>query len=195
MSVYGDQPDEPVGEEAVLSPKSFYGVGKVASEHYLRLYKQYGIQSTALRLFNVYGPGQNMDNLRQGMVSIFLAQAFNNRHVIVKGDKNRYRDFVYIDDVVDAFLNSLKSRTGFEVINICTGLKTTIEAVLDTIADMVPFGFSTEFSDNTPGDQFGIVGDPAKASIKLNWQPKVSFEEGISYMINRLQDGNGSYAK
>jgi len=76
MSVYGDQPDHKVNEEAMLKPKSFYGVGKVASEHYLRIYQQYGIQSTAMRLFNVYGPGQNLKNLRQGMVSIFFGHGF-----------------------------------------------------------------------------------------------------------------------
>ena len=85
MSVYGDKPDAPVEEDTTLNPKSFYGVGKVASEHYLRIYAQYGVNSVALRLFNVYGPGQNMENLRQGMVSIFLAQAFENKHIHVKG--------------------------------------------------------------------------------------------------------------
>jgi len=64
MSVYGEQPDGQVAESAILMPKSFYGIGKLASENYLRIYGQYGIKTTALRLFNVYGPGQNMGNLR-----------------------------------------------------------------------------------------------------------------------------------
>jgi UDP-glucose 4-epimerase len=107
MSVYGVQPNEPVTEEAPTFPQSFYGVGKLASEHYLRLYEQYGVRSTVLRLFNVYGEGQNMKNLRQGMVSIFMAMMVDDGHIHVKGNPNRYRDFVYIDDVVSAFLLAL----------------------------------------------------------------------------------------
>jgi len=79
MSVYGDKPDEPVKEDTILKTKSFYGVGKIASEHYMRIYQQYGINSTALRLFNVYGPGQNMKNLRQGMVSIFFGTGYRQQ--------------------------------------------------------------------------------------------------------------------
>ena len=67
MSVYGDKDIQPVGEQVSLTPKSFYAVGKIASENYLRNYSKLGIRSTALRLFNVYGPGQNLSNLRQGM--------------------------------------------------------------------------------------------------------------------------------
>ena len=75
MSVYGEPPQSPVGEQQPTLPKSFYAVGKLASEHYMRIYCQYGIACSALRLFNVYGPGQNWSNLRQGMVSIFLAHS------------------------------------------------------------------------------------------------------------------------
>ena len=89
MSVYGRKPDRPVSEEEIASPESFYGVGKLASEEYLRIYEQFGIRSTSLRLFNIYGPGQNMANLQQGMVSIFLAQMLKDRHILVKGGKDR----------------------------------------------------------------------------------------------------------
>lgn len=86
MSVYGDENVCPVRECDELKPKSFYGVGEIASEHYMRLYSmQYGIKCTALRFNNTYGPGQNMDNLKQGMVSIYLAMAIKNRHILVKG--------------------------------------------------------------------------------------------------------------
>ena len=85
MSVYGDQPDIPITEEASTLPKSFYAVGKLASEHYLDIYSKYSIDIVALRLFNVYGPGQNMENLKQGMISILLAQALSNKHILIKG--------------------------------------------------------------------------------------------------------------
>ena len=72
MSVYGDVPDEPISEDYGCSPLSCYGVGKLAAENYLRIY-QHQLPYVALRMFNVYGPGQDMKNLRQGMVSIYLA--------------------------------------------------------------------------------------------------------------------------
>ena len=70
MSVYGMQPEKPVNEDSHCSPSSFYGVGKLASEHYLKIYQPFGIDTTSLRLFNVYGPGQNLENLRQGYFSL-----------------------------------------------------------------------------------------------------------------------------
>ena len=87
MSVYGDHNPPLVDEITATVPKSFYAVGKLASENYMRIYSSYGIACTALRFFNVYGIGQNMANLRQGMASIFLAQAIKNRHILVRGEK------------------------------------------------------------------------------------------------------------
>lgn len=182
MSVYGDQPDKPVSEDACKSPKSFYGVGKIASEHYMRIYNQYGIDSVALRLFNVYGPGQNMENLRQGMVSIFLAQAIKSQHIHVKGSKDRFRDFIYIDDVVNAFLSFIEesnTNNDFRFYNICTGIRTTIEELIELMKDQLPFEFSVEYSGSTSGDQFGITGDPSKIKNEISWVAKYSLKEGM----------------
>jgi UDP-glucose 4-epimerase len=187
MSVYGDHPDRPVPEDAVATPKSFYGVGKVASENYMRIYQQYGIKAIALRLFNVYGPGQNMKNLRQGMVSIFLAQAIKDKHIHVKGSKDRYRDFIYIDDVVDAFLLFLdkKSDRGFfEVFNISTGVRTTIEQLIEHFKNKLPFEISIKYEGSTPGDQFGIVGDPSKIIAMHAWKARFSLEKGLSEFVH-----------
>ncbi len=184
MSVYGDQPDKPVGEDAVALPKSFYGVGKIASEHYLRMYHEhYGIDCAALRLFNVYGPGQNMQNLRQGMVSIYLAQAINNRHILVKGSPDRFRDFVYIDDVVDAFLSFLPVSAGYKFYNVATGVKTTVGMLLEEIRKAVPFQTTLEFASGTPGDQFGITGDISAIALATGWQPKTHLDRGLHTMI------------
>ena len=76
MSVYGIKTEGAVAENDNCEPESFYGVAKLASEKYLRIFQQFGIQTTSLRLFNVYGPGQNMKNLKQGMVSIFWLKCF-----------------------------------------------------------------------------------------------------------------------
>tara|TARA_B100000767_G_scaffold251948_1_gene255356 strand:- start:14702 stop:15634 length:933 start_codon:yes stop_codon:yes gene_type:complete len=185
MSIYGDQKNMPVSEKVVLSPKSFYGVGKIASEYYMRIYQEYGINSTALRLFNVYGPGQNLQNLKQGMVSIFIAQAIKSRNVHVKGSKLRFRDFVFIDDVVNAFFLAAERKDfAFKALNISTGVKTSIEHLMLIIKKYLPFEFNIRYDGSTPGDQFGITGDKFEAKKELDWQPKIDLVNGIEKTCN-----------
>lgn len=185
MSVYGDVEDKPIDENCSTFPKTYYAVGKLASENYMRIYSGYGIKCTALRFYNVYGPGQNMDNLRQGMVSIYLAQALENGNVLVKGSKDRFRDFVYIDDVVDAVIMSMNKETPslFNIFNVCTGVRTTVEQVLSTINKSLDDDITIEYTDGTPGDQFGIYGNHDRITSLLGWRPKMSFEDGIVNMI------------
>lgn len=184
MSVYGDSNPPLCTEDTAASPKSFYAAGKLASENYMRIYSNnFGIACTALRFFNVYGEGQNMDNLRQGMASIYLAMALKNHHINVKGSGKRFRDFVYISDVVKAVLISLEREEGFEVFNVCTGVMTTVEEVVESIRKQLDFDVSVEYSEGTPGDQFGIYGSYEKIESFLGWKPEINFEQGISKMI------------
>lgn len=184
MSVYGDV-NPPICDENTLTiPKSFYAVGKLASENYMRIFSDFGIACTALRFFNVYGIGQNMNNLRQGMASIYLAMAIKDHHIVVKGSKDRFRDFVYIDDVVEAVICSLNRKEGFDFYNVCTGIPTRVEKVVDTIRQNLPFAVSVEYTGNTPGDQFGIYGSHQKITEALNWYPRIQFEDGMKKMIN-----------
>ena len=187
MSVYGDQPDIPITEEASTLPKSFYAVGKLASEYYLKIYSKYNIDVVALRLFNVYGPGQNMENLKQGMISIFLAQALSNKHISVKGNPERFRDFVYIDDIVDSFKIILEANElGYRCYNISTGVRTTISDLLHKIITCLPFEVSVEYSGSTPGDQFGIYGDANKIAKELGWKYQIDLNQGLKKMINSI---------
>ncbi len=184
MSVYGDQPNIPIPETVNPNPKSFYGVGKFASEHYLRLYRQYGIQSASLRLFNVYGPGQNMANLRQGMVSIYLAQALEMHEIQVKGSGDRYRDFVYIDDVVDAFLAlgscSLENYSEF---NVATGVRTTVFELIEYLSASLPFEVRVCYEGATLGDVFGITGNADRLRHLAGWSPKTNLQAGLERMV------------
>ncbi len=189
MSVYGDQPDAPVNEEADTRPKSFYAVGKIASEHYLRIYSEYGMSNTALRLFNTYGYWQNMVNLKQGMVSIFLAQALNSKRIVVKGSAERYRDFIFIDDVVEAFIQAVRfNDKKYRVFNIGTGRRTTVAELLDKIVSNLPFDVEVEFASSTPGDQFGIYADAKLASQDLDWEPTIRLDRGLKVMINWIRE-------
>ena len=188
MSVYGDQQDTPISETALTQPKSFYGVGKLASEQYMRIYRQYGIESVSLRLFNVYGPGQNMKNLRQGMVSIYLAQAFDNHKICIKGPADRFRDFIYIDDVVDAFLHfeSIPPNTEF-VFNIGTGVKTTVSKLIDNICNLLPFPVEILYEGSTLGDVFGIRANCDRARLQAEWIAKTPLNVGLQSMISWAQ--------
>ncbi len=184
MSTYGDHIPPVCPEDTALEPKSFYAVGKLASENYMRIFSEFKIACTALRFFNVYGPGQNLDNLRQGMASIFLAMAINDHHVHVKGSKDRFRDFVFIDDVVDAVLKSLNRESGYDVFNVCTGVPTTVETVVETIRNALPYEVSVKYADSTPGDQFGIYGNYSKINAALGWKPNYDFQTGMKMMID-----------
>ena len=191
MSVYGDQPDIPITEEASTLPKSFYAVGKLASEHYLDIYSKYSIDIVALRLFNVYGPGQNMENLKQGMVSIFLAQALTNKKIIVKGNPQRFRDLVYIEDIINSFTIFLGvNKPGYRYYNVSTGIRTTISDLLDKIIAYLPYEVSVEYSDSTPGDQFGIYGDATKIEKVLGWKYQTDLDKGLKKMINSILTSN-----
>ena len=119
------------------------------------------------------------------MVSIFIAQAINTRSVIVRGSKLRFRDFVYIDDVVDAFiLASERKDFSFKALNISTGVKTTIENLLFIIQKHLPFKFNIKYDGTTPGDQFGIIGNKNEAKNEIDWQPKISLASGIEKTCN-----------
>ena len=191
MSVYGVQPDEKISEDILPCPTSFYGVGKLASEHYLRLYSKFGIATSSARLFNVYGPGQNMENMRQGMVSIFLSLALKNKRIHVKGDSKRYRDFIYIDDVIDAFLKLLEINHGNNCFNICTGVRTTVGNLIKEIQNELPFEVVVTYKGSTLGDLFGIVGDNSKILNELNFAPNIVLSDGLNRMIKRvLNHGN-----
>lgn len=186
MSVYGDHKEKQVDENSSAVPKSFYAVGKLASENYMRIFSQeYGLKCTALRFFNVYGIGQNMENLKQGMASIYLAQAIKSKHIIIKGTGERFRDFVYISDVVEAVRKSLEREAGndFEIYNVSTNKPTLVKDIIKLIVDNVNFDLTYEYVDGTPGDQFGIYGNNVKIKKDLGWFPTFTFEDGMKKMI------------
>ena len=186
MSVYGDHKERQVDENSFAVPKSFYAVGKLASENYMRIFSQeYGLKCTALRFFNVYGIGQNMENLKQGMASIYLAQAIKSKHIIIKGTGERFRDFVYISDVVEAVRKSLEREAGndFEIYNVSTNKPTLVKDIIKLIVDNVNFDLTYEYVDGTPGDQFVIYGNNVKIKKDLGWFPTCTFEDGMKKMI------------
>lgn len=183
MSVYGDVPDIPAREESVCQPLSCYGVGKLAAEGYLRVYG-HRMPYVIMRMFNVYGPGQNMDNLRQGMVSIYLSQALATGRVHVKGSLERFRDFAYIDDVVDAWWQAVFCPEAANLaINVATGKRTTVRALLEAIRKCVP-EMSWYVEGSTPGDQSGIYAEISRMRNILGLTSFTSLEEGLRRFVD-----------
>jgi len=192
MSAYGEEDNkECFSEEDNINPKSFYAVGKLASERYMKIFaQQYGIEYVALRYFNVYGPGQNLENMKQGMVSIYLKQFLDDefKDVIVKGPLDRFRDLIYIDDVVDITIESSKNKSfANKIVNVGTGKKTTVEEILTLIKQFTSSKKEIVISDGTPGDQFGIYTDN-KLLLSIYNKPLMSFEKGLKKMIEWISE-------
>jgi UDP-glucose 4-epimerase len=188
MGVYGKTLNQPVNEETPCMPISFYGANKLASEHYCRIYGSLGLNITAFRMFNVYGPGQNMDNMKQGMLSIYLSFLLKNEIVHVKGSLDRYRDFIYIDDVTSAWLAAYQNPNAYgKTYNLGSGNKTTISQLLEMLIQACK-GRKAEKSDyeflqGTPGDQHGMVADINRICAEIQWKPQVLLEKGITKMV------------
>ena len=186
MSVYGAAPDAPVREDAQLQPLSCYGVGKAAAEGYLQVFSQH-LPFVAMRMFNVYGPGQDMTNLRQGMVSIYLAQALATQRIVVRGSLQRYRDFVFIDDVVEAWMRALQREEALNhAINIGTGVRTEVGQLLNLIKALVP-GTTLDVADSTPGDQFGICADTSRMARLLGISTTVPLNDGLQRFMTKVR--------
>jgi UDP-glucose 4-epimerase len=182
MSVYGDVADAPTTETTVARPKSCYGIGKLAAEQYLHVFRN-EVPYTAMRMFNVYGPGQNLDNLRQGMVSIYVAMALRSGVIDVRGGLDRFRDFVHVDDIVAAWMAALCEKEPLnDVVNVATGVRTTVRELLDIIVKLVP-GTQVREAAGTPGDQLGIYADISRARGALGWEPRIALRDGVAGFV------------
>ena len=183
MSVYGNQPDVPVREDAPCLPLSCYGNGKLAAERYLTIYGR-DLPFIAYRMFNVYGPGQDLSNLRQGMVSIFLAQALTSGKVHVKGSAARFRDFIHVDDVVEAW-----ARAAFDqnpesaILNLGTGVRSTVSDLLSEIQGHIP-DMEWFCEGATLGDQNGIYAETSALRHRLGLSQMKGLKEGLPEFID-----------
>jgi len=186
VAVYGQKKSSiKVSEIDRCNPLSFYGQSKFTSENYLELYKKfYKINGTSLRLFNTYGPGQDLNNLRQGMLSIYLSQAIRNKKIIVNGSVDRFRDFVHVDDVVSAFVEIMKKKNLSKAYNVCYGVKTSVKKAIKLISKNLPYAPRVTVKGKTLGDQFGVVGNNNLLKKKIKWKRKFeNIEIGIENFV------------
>jgi UDP-glucose 4-epimerase len=188
MNVYGDPKSgaRRVDESEPPNPPSPYAVAKLASEGLLEVLGAVGLDAASLRLFNVYGPGQDLNNMKQGMVSIFLSFVLRGEPIRVRGSLDRFRDFVFVDDVVNAFLTlgRLPNVTG--QFNVGTGRMTTVHELLRRICTAMgvdPEEYEITEHEGTIRDQFGIYADITKLR-GLGWTPNVELSHGLTQMAD-----------
>lgn len=189
MSVYGAVPAQAgaVNEEYPCKPVSYYGCNKLASEKMIEIFcRNADIKYTIFRLFNGYGPGQNMLNMQQGMVSIYLSYLMNDTQVHVKGSLERFRDFIYIDDIIEAFSRSEGNEDTYSgVFNLGTSVKTAVKELLTLslgIYGKDDFDKWVKVEGSTPGDITGCVADINKLKAALRWEPEYELKQGLLKM-------------
>ncbi|MFT7507220.1 MAG: UDP-glucose 4-epimerase [Acidimicrobiales bacterium] len=188
-TVYGDSDVNPIPVTQSTQPKSYYGITKLAGEHYARIFSS-DIDTTILRMFNVYGPGQNMENIKQGMVSIYLHYLAQGEPILVKGSGDRFRDFIYIDDVVSAWIAAINAeRTFGKTYNLSAGTRTTVGELIGLLTSA--WGnpdHSVTYTTGTPGDAMGSRGDIVSTKEDLQWSPEVGMEEGIEKTVAWIKE-------
>jgi UDP-glucose 4-epimerase len=178
-TIYGTPEELPVREGHAQRPESPYGVAKKAAGDYLHYYREVrGLEFSALALANVFGPRQDPHG-EAGVVSIFAGRLLDHERPVIFGDGKQTRDFVYVDDVVDAFVRAVDKGGGL-LLNIGTGVETSVQQLFDTMARLTGFKEPARYEAPRVGELQRNALDPARAGIHLGWQPWTSLEEGIA---------------
>ncbi len=186
-AVYGDQGAQPLKESASPNPRSPYAVSKLAAEYYVRTIGDlWGIESVSLRVFNAYGPGQHLPPSHPPVIPNFLRQAVRGGTLVMHGDGNQTRDYVYVDDVVAALI-AAATAPGLNqmVINIGSGQETSIRNLVRLVTAVT--GAKTEVISNprtSPGVS-RMCADISLAREKLGYQPRFSLEDGLRLTLER----------
>jgi UDP-glucose 4-epimerase len=187
-SRYGAPTSLPVGESTQADPFSPYGVGKLAGELYLGAYaRMYGIAPICLALANVYGPRQNPHG-ETGVIAVFGSAMITGRPVTIYGDGTGSRDYVYVDDVIDALVRAARAPMSTAgTYNVGTGHQTTTTQVHRLISAVLDGSSLPCFEAARTGELRAIALDAAKAEIDLGWKPAVGIAEGIERTIGWLR--------
>jgi len=201
MTVYSSASPLPTPEEAPCEPISYYGITKYAAERYVRTTAErvdldFDFRVTCFRMYSVYGPRQALDNPYQGVLGIFLGNLLRGEPLTIFGDGEQSRDFVYIDDIVNAWVGALgKPATYGRIFNLGSGHRLSI----NQLADFVLAAFNHTRSDYPvvyapvrPGDQRRVEADITQARVTLGWEPRVSFEQGLAETVQWAIKQQGS---
>ena len=192
----------PTSEDSKIDPISFYGITKLFQEQsILSVCNSLGIDSIAFRYQNVYGPGQSLNNPYTGILAVFSNLILKNKNINIFEDGLESRDFVYIDDVVDATILGLEnSEIKNEIFNVGTGIPTSVKQIADLLIKL--YGVPTDVKisgDFRLGDIRHNYADLSKISKLLNFNPKINIEDGLSNFVNWVKNqpvnANNNYEK
>jgi len=179
-AVYGEPDRVPVTESQCLTPTSPYGVTKLAADHYTRLYADlYGLETVALRYFNVYGPGQAGGDYN-GVISTFVDRAVAGEPLVVHGNGSQTRDFVHVSDVVDANLAAATTDHVGEAFNVGTGTSVTIRELAEHVRRITGADVPIEHDEARSGDVTNSRADLTAARSRLGYEPVITLDEGLA---------------
>ena len=189
MGVYSDNRDTtPIPETHPADPVSPYGISKLALEQLThRMAASGGLQSTVLRLFNTYGPGQRLSPY-VGVITIFVNALRAGEQPSIFGDGNQARDFVHVDDVVAGFLAAMESPQSGETFNIGTGIPHTVNQVYEVVARVLACGTKPRYAPQAAGELRYAIADITKARAMLGYHPRFIFEDSIETVIRQMEN-------
>ncbi len=181
-AIYGEAAKLPVKETAAKRPESPYGISKkIVADYFRWFHEMYDVDYTLIAPANIYGPRQD-PGLEGGVVAIFSQAMLGGRRPTIFGDGSQTRDFVFVEDVCDAFLRAADDGSGL-LLNAGSGRETSVSDLYGTIASITGFQDPPQFEDSKPGDVARSVVDPAKAKSVLGWEAWTSLEDGLAQTV------------
>jgi UDP-glucose 4-epimerase len=187
-TLYGVPENLPVRESHPQRPISPYGVSKKAAGDYLHYYREVrGLEYTELALANVYGPRQD-PNGEAGVVAIFAGLMLAGRQPTVFGDGGQTRDYVFVDDVVDAFVRATEKGGGL-LMNIGTGVETSVLQLYEAMARLTGYGEAPNRAPERAGELLRSSLDPGRAAIHLGWKPWTPLDDGLLRTLDWFRAG------
>jgi UDP-glucose 4-epimerase len=180
-AVYGDNADTPLREHAALRPLTAYGADKLGNESHARVASLvHGVPTVGLRLFNVYGPRQDPARPCAGVIPRMMDNVLNGRSILVHGDGEQVRDFVYVGDVVRFFDRAMRRVAAQPtVFNVCSGRPTSIQQLAHLVLSITGRQVPVEYVSARPGDIRASVGDPARSRDVLGVRAEVALADGL----------------
>jgi len=186
-TVYGEQIEFPAPETHPLNPCSPYGISKMVNEKYLFYYKEvYGLDYVAFRYGNVFGPRQNPHG-EAGVIAIFIDKMLNNEQPIINGDGLITRDYIYIEDVVDANIKALNDNIE-GIYNVTTGKETNVNTIFETLKKNIKIDVEIKHGPAKAGEQRRSCCAYNKLNLVSGWEPQISFENGIVNTVKYYQN-------
>lgn len=188
-AAYGLPKSIPVSEEDLCSPMSPYGFDKYSAEIQANLFGQIkGLQSVGLRFFNVYGEGQDPKSPYSGVISIFIDKILDKKPIQVFGDGSQERDFIYVDDVVNALIkaNNKYALENSAVLNVCSGHGTSLNELIEILFDTLNTRTDIEYLPFRHGDIYKSIGDSSKAGRLLDFNSSVTIRDGLKRLVSKI---------